>query len=316
MNSSTSNKSCAKTVEIDAANTGQRIDNYLMSQLKGVPRSRIYKLLRSGQVRVNSGRKKAHYKLKSGDLVRIPPVSTVEHDTPVIPDSVVKLLNEAVLYEDDNILAINKPSGIAVHSGSGLSFGVIEALKSKNPEQFLELAHRLDRETSGCLLLAKNRVTLTHLHDLLRSETGLGKYYLALVAGFWADATTIDAPLKKITRSGERMVEVLDDGQHAISHFEPLQHFPQATLVRVKIDTGRTHQIRVHAAHAGHAVAGDTKYGNKDFNRELKQAGLKRLFLHAARIEIPALEHGSGKPIIIESPLNSELQSVLDRLTI
>ncbi len=314
MNSSPAKKTRVKTVEIGSDNSGQRIDNYLLSQLKGVPRSRIYKLLRSGQVRVNSGRKKAHYKLKLGDRVRIPPVSTVEHEKPVIPDSVLQLLDEAILFEDQNILAINKPSGIAVHSGSGFSFGVIEALKSKNPEQFLELAHRLDRETSGCLLLAKNRITLTHLHDLLRSETGLGKYYLALVAGHWAEASTVDAALKKITRGGEHMVEVLEDGQHAISHFEPLQHFPQATLMRVKIDTGRTHQIRVHAAHAGHPIAGDTKYGDKAFNRELKQAGLKRLFLHAARIEIPTLDSESGEPIIIEAALNKELQSVLDML--
>ncbi len=314
MNSSPASKTRVKTVEIGPDNSGQRIDNYLLGHLKGVPRSRIYKLLRSGQVRVNSGRKKAHYKLKSGDRVRIPPVSTAEHENPVIPDSVLKLLDEATLFEDKNLLALNKPSGIAVHSGSGLSFGIIEALKSKHPEQFLELAHRLDRETSGCLLLAKNRTTLTHLHDLLRNETGLGKYYLALVAGHWAEASTVDVALKKITRGGEHMVEVIDDGQHATSHFEPLQHFPQATLMRIKIDTGRTHQIRVHAAHAGHPIAGDTKYGDKVFNRELKQAGLKRLFLHAARIEIPALESESSEPIVIEAPLNKELQSVLDVL--
>jgi len=313
MNSSPTSKTRAKTVEIDSDNSGQRIDNYLLGRLKGVPRSRIYKLLRSGQVRVNSGRKKAHYKLKLGDRVRIPPFSTVEHENPVIPDSVVQRLDKAILFEDENILAINKPSGIAVHSGSGFSFGVIEALKSKDPEQFLELAHRLDRETSGCLLLAKNRTTLTHLHDLLRNETGLGKYYLALVAGHWADVETIDAPLKKITRGGEHMVEVLEDGQHAVSHFEPLQHFPMATLMRIKIDTGRTHQIRVHAAHAGHPIAGDTKYGDTDFNRELKQAGLKRLFLHAARVEIPALDSKSSEPIIIEAALSNELQSVLEK---
>jgi 23S rRNA pseudouridine955/2504/2580 synthase len=316
MKSSPPSRSGVKTVEIDSEHAGQRIDNYLMSQLKGVPRSRIYKLLRNGQVRVNSGRKKPLYKLKSGDRVRIPPVSMASSESPAIPDSVQKRLSEAVLFENENILVLNKPSGLAVHSGSGLSFGVIEALKIKQPDQFLELAHRLDRETSGCLLLAKNRATLTHLHDLLRRETesDLGKYYLALVAGYWAEPVTINAPLKKITRSGEHMVEVLDDGQPAISHFEPLQHYPQATLVRVKIDTGRTHQIRVHAAHAGHPVAGDEKYGNTAFNRELKKAGLKRLFLHAARVEIPAIETGSTKPIIIEAPLGNELQHVLDAL--
>jgi 23S rRNA pseudouridine955/2504/2580 synthase len=311
----------AKTVEIGSEHAGQRIDNYLMSQLKGVPRSHIYRLLRSGQVRVNSGRKKPPYKLRSGDMVRIPPVNTASREPPVIPDSVRKLLSEAILFENENILVLNKPSGLAVHSGSGLSFGIIEALKADRPDQFLELAHRLDRETSGCLLLAKNRATLTHLHGLLRNETesgprksGMGKYYLTLVAGHWADATTIDLPLKKIMRSGEHMVEVVEDGQQAISHFEPLQYFKQATLMRVKIDTGRTHQIRVHAAHAGHPIAGDGKYGDADFNRELKKPGLKRLFLHAARLEIPALESGLDAPIIIEAPLNRELQEVLDAL--
>lgn len=317
MKSSPSNRSDVKTVEIDSEHAGQRIDNYLMSQLKGVPRSRIYKLLRNGQVRVNSGRKKPLYKLKQGDRVRIPPVSTASPENPVIPDSVQTLLSEAVLFENENLLAINKPSGIAVHSGSGLSFGVIEALKAKQPDQFLELVHRLDRETSGCLLIAKNRTTLTQLHDLLRRETesDLGKFYLALVGGYWAEPTTINVPLKKITRSGEHMVEVLEDGQPAVSHFEPLQHYPQATLVRVKIDTGRTHQIRVHAAHAGHPIAGDGKYGDTEFNRELKQAGLKRLFLHAARVEIPVLETGSSEPIIIEAPLSNELQKILDTLS-
>lgn len=320
-NKSGENKPRVKNVQIDAEHSGQRIDNYLMSQLKGVPRGHIYRLLRSGQVRVNSGRKKPHYKLLTGDTVRIPPVSTASRETPAIPDTVQKLLSDAVLFENDDMLALNKPSGLAVHSGSGVSFGVIEALKARYPDQFLELVHRLDRETSGCLLLAKNRATLTYLHDLLRNEkeSGLGKYYLALVAGYWPDATTINLPLKKIMRSGEHMVEHIEDGQQAISHFEPLQHYTQATLVRVKIDTGRTHQIRVHAAQAGHPVAGDRKYGDADFNRELKKTGLRRLFLHAARIEIPGvdipgLESESNAPIIVEAPIDSELQNVLDAL--
>lgn len=313
---SPTNKPGAKTVQIDAEHAGQRIDNYLMSLLKGVPRSHVYRLLRSGQVRVNSGRKKPHYKLCMGDTVRIPPVSIANRDNPVIPDSVQKLLSDSILFENDDLLVLNKPSGLAVHSGSGLSFGIIEALKAEHPEQFLELVHRLDRETSGCLLLAKNRVTLTHLHDVLRKEkeSSLGKYYLALVAGNWQKPSTIDLALKKIVRSGEHMVEPMEDGQPAISHFEPLQHFKQATLVRVKIDTGRTHQIRVHAAHAGHPIAGDGKYGDTNFNRELKKAGLNRLFLHAVRVEIPALESSSNTPIIVDAPLGSELQNVLDKL--
>ncbi len=294
--SSPENRPKAKTVEIDAEHAGQRIDNYLMSQLKGVPRSHIYRLLRSGQVRVNSGRKKAHYKLHSGDTVRIPPVSTASRDTIVIPDAVQKLLSDAKLFENDDMLVLNKPSGLAVHSGSGLSFGIIEALKAEHPEQFLELAHRLDRETSGCLLIAKNRTTLTYLHDLLRNETesGLGKYYLTLVAGYWPDSTTIDLPLKKIIRSGEHMVEQIEDGQHAISHFEPLEYFKQATLMRVKIDTGRTHQIRVHAAHAGHPVAGDVKYGAR------RRPGSTGIGLLAARLEIA--HPVSGERLHFEAP--------------
>lgn len=305
----------ARTVQIDAQHAGQRIDNYLMTQLKGVPRSHIYRLLRSGQVRVNSGRKKALYKLKPGDTVRIPPVRTADEKNLVIPDAVLKILHAARLYEDDNLLVLNKPSGLAVHSGSGVSFGVIEALKAEQPDQFLELVHRLDRETSGCLLLAKNRAMLTHLHDCLRNETsGLGKYYLALVKGHWPGKTAVDASLTKVKRSGEHMVQVGEDGQHAVSHFESLHTYKDASLVRVRIDTGRTHQIRVHAAYSRHPIAGDEKYGDTGFNRQMKKIGLKRLFLHASRVEIPPLEADANAPIIIEAPLDEALQQLLDKL--
>jgi 23S rRNA pseudouridine955/2504/2580 synthase len=311
-----SDRQNARIVQIDANHAGQRIDNFLMSQLKGVPRSHVYQLLRSGQVRVNSGRKKPLYKLKLDDKVRIPPARINDEIEISIPDSVIKLIEESVLFENDDLLILNKPSGIAVHGGSGLSFGVIEALKQKHPEQFLELAHRLDRETSGCLLIAKNRITLTWLHELFRDETrsDIGKYYLALVAGRWQGATTINAPLKKSIRSGEHIVEINDEGQHATSHFETLKIYDQCSLVEVKIETGRTHQIRVHATYAGHPVAGDSKYGDSKFNQSMKKFGLKRLFLHAARIELPAHHATSGKALIIESPLSDELQSVLNKL--
>lgn len=337
----------AKTVQIDADHSGQRVDNYLMTQLKGVSRSHIYKLLRSGQVRVNSGRKKPHYRLQYGDAVRIPPVRVAAGKNPAIPDSVIKKLEASILFENNDLLVMNKPSGIAVHGGSGIAFGIIEAMKASrsdpsgsNPggsNQFLELVHRLDRETSGCLLLAKNRTTLTCLHDLLRAETSpeissginLGKYYLALVAGHWQGNTRIDKPLVKVKRGGENIIEIasndpdnnpgnspIKNSQGAVSHFESQQIFEQATLMKIRIETGRTHQIRVHAAATGHAVAGDEKYGNTEFNRNMKKMGLKRLFLHAARLEIPALTATDSEPIIIEAPLEANLKQVLDKLAV
>ncbi|MDH3343393.1 MAG: RluA family pseudouridine synthase [Gammaproteobacteria bacterium] len=311
-----SDRQNARIVQIDANNAGQRIDNFLMNQLKGVPRSHVYQLLRSGQVRVNSGRKKPLYKLKLDDKVRIPPARINSGDTAAIPDTVINLIEASVLFENDELMVINKPSGIAVHSGSGLAFGVIEALKQKHPEQFLELVHRLDRETSGCLLIAKSRNTLTWLHDLFRDEerSGLGKYYLALLAGQWQGSNTINAALKKNVRSGEHMVEVDKEGQHAISHFETQKIYPQYSLVEVKIETGRTHQIRVHAAHAGHPVVGDKKYGDNKANQAAKKIGLKRLFLHASRIELPANQATRNKALIVEAPLSDELQNLLDKL--
>lgn len=311
-----SDRQNARIVHIDINNAGQRIDNFLMTQLKGVPRSHIYQLLRSGQVRVNSGRKKPIYKLKLDDKVRIPPARINTTEEAAIPDSVIKLIEQSVLFENDDLMVLNKPSGIAVHSGSGLAFGVIEALKQQHPDQFLELVHRLDRETSGCLIIAKNRTALTRLHDLFRDErkSGIGKYYLALLEGQWQGVNTIDAPLKKAMRAGEHIVEVNDEGKHAVSHFEAKKIYQQSSLMEIKIETGRTHQIRVHAAHAGHPVAGDKKYGDKQYNQTLKKSGLKRLFLHAARIELPGLNPISNKPLIIEAPLSDELQNVLNKI--
>ena len=308
---------------IDEHQSGQRIDNFLVKNLKGVPKSHVYRLLRSGQVRVNSGRKKPHYKLQAGDVLRIPPVRVSENNDETVPDSIISLLKDAVLYEDEGIIAINKPSGIAVHKGSGLRFGVIEAFRQIIPEQPLELVHRLDRETSGCLLLAKNRLILAQLHELLRHEktTHIEKTYLALLHGDWTqgnnsadDRTTIDVGISKVKRSGEHMMQADAEGDSAISHFELVEVFnsegiPPCSLMKITIETGRTHQIRVHSQYSGHPVIGDSKYGDKTANKLFRELGLNRLFLHARRLYLPLAD-----PITIEAPLSDELEQLLKKL--
>ena len=311
------NKKGVSQVTISDAQAGQRIDNFLVKHLKGVPKSHIYRLLRSGQVRVNSGRKKAHYKLQSGDTLRLPPVRISESQDNPVPEAVINLLKESVIFENDDIIAINKPSGIAVHKGSGLNFGVIEAFRQIDPEQPLELVHRLDRETSGCLLLAKNRQILALLHELLRHEktVHIEKSYLALLDGRWPNGKkTIDTGISKVKRSGEHMMQADDLGDRAISHFEPLEIFDTGisrpcSLMKVTIETGRTHQIRVHAQYSGHAIIGDSKYGDKEANRYFRELGLKRLFLHAQQLYLPLAD-----PIKISAPLSDELESFLQQL--
>lgn len=297
------------TVTPDEA--GQRIDNFLMRILKGMPKSMIYRILRKGEVRVNKGRIKPEYRLSSDDVVRIPPVR-VSDKQPTHNAKHVEILSDRILFEDDRLLILNKPAGMAVHGGSGISSGVIEALRAARPQaHYLELVHRLDRETSGCLLIAKKRSMLRALHELLR-EGRVGKYYLALVQGNWTKKRWIDAPLRKNQlQGGERIVRVSENGKSARSCFRPLEQYPGATLVEVELDTGRTHQIRVHAQHAGHPLAGDDKYGDDAFNEQMKQQGLKRLFLHAHRI---SLQLPDGKDIDVSTPLDAELRAVLDRL--
>jgi len=305
-------------VEISSDQAGQRLDNFLLARLKGVPKSHIYRLLRSGQVRVNKGRKKPAYRIEQGDSIRIPPVRTAESTEAVVPDSVLELLKNARLFENSDILVLNKPPGIAVHGGSELKFGIIEAVRKIYPDRFIELAHRLDRETSGCLVLAKNRNTLNTLHRALRNEDSAGKTpgvektYLALLAGLWQQGEkTIALPLRKVRRSGEHRVEVSEDGQKAVSHFKLVQHCKNSSLMQIKIDTGRTHQIRVHAAASGHPVAGDSKYGDAAFNREIKKAGLRRLFLHASHIVLPL-----GEGISVHAPLSDDLSQLLDNIAL
>jgi 23S rRNA pseudouridine955/2504/2580 synthase len=301
-------------VEIDDERAGQRIDNYLMSLLKGVPRSRIYRLLRKGEVRINKGRIKPDYKIKAGDQVRIPPIRVSSNSEPsdqAPADGLLKKIESAIIYQDDALLVINKPSGIAVHGGSGIQFGVIEGLRVLYPqEKSLELVHRLDRDTSGCLMLARKRSVLKALHEQLRNNE-IQKNYIALVKGQWqGGAQSVDVPLlKNILKSGERIVRVDPEGKVAKSIFKPVKRYDIATLVEIELITGRTHQIRVHAAHVGHPVAGDEKYGQRSFNLTMKQRGLNRLFLHAKALHF--IHPKTGETMSIVAPMGKELEQVL-----
>lgn len=272
---------------------GQRIDNFLMTRLKGAPRTLVYRILRKGEVRVNKGRVKPEYRLQAGDQLRIPPVRLPEPDQPAkLGKGLLEHLESCVLYEDKGLLIVNKPAGLAVHGGSGLSFGLIEAMRQLRPDcPQLELVHRLDRDTSGCLMIAKKRSMLRHLHAALRGD-GVDKRYLALVRGRWPTSLRkVHAPLRKNNlRSGERMVEVNVEGKESLTEFSVVRRFEDvATLVEARPITGRTHQIRVHARHAGHAIAGDDKYGDEDFSRLIAGLGSRRLFLHARslRVQLP-----------------------------
>ena len=296
--------------------SGQRIDNFLMRHFKTVPRSRVYRLLRKGEVRVNRKRVDAEYRIQAGDEVRLPPVRIETDAQPGRPSSsLLELIEQAVIFQDRHVLVIDKPAGVAVHGGSGMSFGVIEALRASRPRETLELVHRLDRDTSGCLIIARDRSTLTALHALIRNG-GMHKTYLALVAGSWQlGAKRIDAPLATDNREhGERHVRVAAAGKDSVSVFKPVQFFGSlATLMEVDIPTGRTHQIRVHASFAGHPLLGDDKYGDRARNADLKAHGLKRTFLHAQSLafEWP----GSGVPFHVSAPLPKELAAVLDAIT-
>ncbi len=300
-------------VEITDRHEGQRIDNFLVNHLKGVPKSMVYRILRTGEVRVNKGRAKPAYRLQVGDRIRVPPMRRGE--TPAAPApsrQVVDLITRSILYEDNGLLIINKPSGVAVHGGSGLSYGVIEALRIARPEAVgLELVHRLDRDTSGCLMIAKKRSVLRALHTLLRENHGVDKRYLALVQGPWRGGERrVTVALKKnVLLSGERIVRVGEDGKASETLFRPLRRYAVATLVEAMPLTGRTHQIRVHAAHLGQPIAGDDKYGDNDFNTLMRERGLRRLFLHAAslRFTLP----GADKALEIHAPLGSDLEQVL-----
>ncbi len=302
--------------EVSADEAGQRLDNFVHKRLGDVPRSKVYRVIRKGEVRVNGHRAGPDTRLQAQDKVRIPPVQVRPPEEAGRPSSdLQETIRKAIVYEDAKLMVIDKPSGIAVHGGSGISFGVIEALRALYPGESLELAHRLDRDTSGCLLVARNMATLRILHTLLREESAeFEKRYLTLLKGQWdLGKKRIDVPLRTDTRvGGERTVRADASGKPSLSEFRPVQFFKKrATLMEVTLLTGRTHQIRVHAQHAGHPVAGDPKYGDAAFNAEMKELGLKRMFLHAHSV---SFEWPDGGLFSVNTPLPPELAAVVDQL--
>lgn len=298
-------------VSVSDEDTGRRIDNFLFTRFKSVPKTRIYRMLRKGEVRLNGSRVKQDRKLQSGDVVRIPPVHMDIQDKAMPPGYLVQRLLDNIIYEDDKILVVNKPGGISVHSGSRDPYGVIEALRSARQDNAnLQLAHRLDRMTSGCLLFSKRNDVLRELHSAFRRGQ-INKKYLALVMGKpGANSFHVDLPLKKGTLiSGERMVQVDNSGKQAQSNFHVKKQFKTAALMEVELLTGRTHQIRVHASHAGHPLAMDKKYGRPEFNRQMKELGLKRMFLHASCLEFRLTK--MKKPMQIKADLPDDLKNIL-----
>jgi 23S rRNA pseudouridine955/2504/2580 synthase len=301
----------ARLVTVDEFSIGQRLDNYLLKQLKGVPKSHIYRIIRKGEVRVNKGRKKAEYKLQLEDIVRIPPIKTASKKVIKPSNNLIEVLNQSILYEDNGLMILNKHHGMAVHGGSNVSVGLVEALKAKY-KQPIELVHRLDRSTSGCLILAKKRSVLKALHEQLVQHQ-MEKRYIALVNNSWSKKRhTIDAPIYQNSR-----YSVIDaKGKQAVSHFHPLKNFQKddfsASLVEVVIETGRTHQIRVHAKYADHPIAQDDKYGDQLFDKLMKEKGLNRLFLHAKSITFTNPTTNEIQKVV--APLPIELEDFLNKL--
>jgi len=311
----TDRSSPVEVVAIGANSAGMRVDNFLVSYLKGVPKSLIYRILRRGEVRLNKARVKPAQRLTEGDQLRIPPLRRALPPAPLQPSAgLTARLAAAVLYEDERLLVLDKPAGLAVHGGSGVSLGLIEGLRALRPGSELELVHRLDRDTSGCLVISKRRSTLRWLHAQFR-DGAIDKRYLLLLSGpLPQPALTVDAPLlKNLLRGGERMVSVDPAaGKSARTHFRRLRCLGDLTLAEARLETGRTHQIRVHAQHLGTPIAGDDKYGDAAFNARLRRVGLKRLFLHASALSFRP--HAEADAVHIEAPLPAALAQVLARL--
>jgi 23S rRNA pseudouridine955/2504/2580 synthase len=302
--------------EVSEDEAGQRLDNFVHKHLGDIPRSRVYRVIRKGEVRVNGHRAGPDTRLQAHDKIRIPPVRVRPPEEVGRPSAdLQETLRKSIIYEDAKLLVLDKPSGIAVHGGSGISFGVIEALRALRPDDHLELAHRLDRDTSGCLIVAKSTAVLRVVHALLREEeTTFEKRYLTLLQGQWdLGKKRIDAPLRTDTRvGGERTVRVDASGKPSLSEFRPVQFFgKRATLMEVSLLTGRTHQIRVHAQHAAHPVAGDEKYGDEAFNESMKDLGLKRMFLHAHSV---SFDWPEGGQFSVNTPLPPDLSQVVEQL--
>lgn len=316
--------------EISEAHEGQRVDNFLINQLKGVPKSRIYRILRKGEVRVNKSRVKPEYKLCIGDVVRIPPIRTAERKpTQTVSQSLHNYLSNAVLYEDKGLMVLNKPAGLAVHGGDGVNLGLIEALRQVRTDcPFLELVHRLDKDTSGCLMVAKKRPVLRFLQSKLKERDTFSKHYLALTVGAWKSSVSqVDAPLAKTdSAGGGQIVRVIDSGKPSLTRIGVLERFKvnglgQFTLIEAQPVTGRTHQIRVHAQYLNHPLVGDDKYGVDQVNKDLKEFGFKRMFLHAFKITLPVyraadseVQQDKCETITVEAPLADDLSTVLSRL--
>ncbi len=306
-----------RQIRVTANDAGQRLDNFLASRLKGVPRTRLYRIIRRGEVRVNGGRCRPADRLAEGDTVRVPPVRVAVRDDTAPPPPALAQPRDLIVYEDDHLLVIDKPAGVAVHGGSGIRVGVIEALKRSGlARDFLELGHRLDRDTSGCLVLARSRPALVGLHRLFRrDEAGVVKRYTALLHGAWdGGRSRIDAPIQRYrdAATGQSRARVSDDGQASTSIVSTDEVFPNATLVSVELLTGRMHQARVHCRHLGYPILGDPLYGDFRANRRFREYGLHRLFLHAAALAMP--HPVSGRPMRFSAPLDRVLTGVLDSL--
>ncbi len=304
-----------KYYKIDDNAQGQRLDNYLIKHLKGVPKSHIYRLIRKGSVRINKGRQRVHYKLKSGDTLRVPPVYNSTSSTISISKSLTQILKDSVLYEDDGLIALNKLPGLASHGGSGINLGVIEAMRQVYGKT-LELVHRLDKDASGCLLIAKKRLVLKSLQAQLRARK-VEKYYLALLKNAWQKKKhTIDAPILKKTSKHAHHSKVSTQGKVALSYFHPIKNIHHSnwslSLVRIHIKTGRTHQIRLHAAYAGHPLVGDDKYGDDDFNQIMHTHQIKHLCLHAEQINFINPKNNAYQKI--SAPLSANFKRVIDSL--
>jgi 23S rRNA pseudouridine955/2504/2580 synthase len=298
-------------VTVDESKQGQRLDNFLSNQLKGLPKGRIYRMIRTGEVRINKGRCKPDSRLSAGDIIRIPPIELAPIREAIAHRGIQMKLTDALLYEDEDVLVLNKPSGLAVHGGSGLSTGLIEQLRlARVNEKFLELVHRLDRDTSGCLLVARRPSALRRLHQQLRDQDkGLQKRYVALVAGKWPQyLVDVEAPLEKFERGGERMVQVTERGKPSHTRIRPLEMLDGCTLIEAEPKTGRTHQIRVHASYHKHAVLGDNKYQQDDSRAQWRERGINGLCLHSRSIGFKA---ATGHQVTVVAPIPNPMHRFL-----